>query len=114
MVDIRLATQQNLPQLADLVREELEQQRRVDPSSQLNPDVDWTEYVSAKLRRTDAEILVAEKGGTLVGYIDVRIVQQGRTSTGGRLKEVVLRLGHPFRRESANGAPDLTLDRWSL
>ena len=98
MVEIRQATQKDLPQLARLVRREFEYQVTIDPCFQLNPEADWKEYVSARLRRSNAEILVAEKDGALVGYIDVRVIQHGLNGTGGRLKAALRKVVRPLRK----------------
>jgi GNAT superfamily N-acetyltransferase len=61
--------------------------------------MDWTGYVAARLRRSNAGILVAEDDGDLVGYIDIRVVRPGASSTRGRLKAVLRTLADSFGRE---------------
>ena len=72
---IRIATRQDLPQLGDLVRQEVEYQQTLARSFELIPQVDWAGYVSATFRDHSTEILVAEQDDHLVGYIVVRIIQ---------------------------------------
>ena len=83
MTVIRPATPKDLPQLADLVRRE----------------ADWVRTVSAKLRRSDTQILVAEQDDHLVGFINVRVVQRGQRATDGWLKRMVRRLLRPSGAE---------------
>ena len=99
MVDIRPATPKDLPQLAELVRQQFEYQQQFDPLLQLNPLTDWIEYVSARLRRKDTQIFVAEQERNLVGYHQVRVAQQEQNSTTGRAQAIVRRLAHPLRKK---------------
>ena len=101
MITIRAATQPDIPQLADLVHQQVVYQLEFSSHLTLNPKADWVKYVSARLRRRDAEVLVADKDGTLVGYIDIRIIQQGTTSMAGWLKTALRRLAHPFQNDVA-------------
>ena len=99
MITIRPASQPDIPRLADLVRQHVEYQLQLDSHLTLNPKADWVNYVTARLNRKDAELLVADKDGTIIGYTDIRIVQQRTTSIAGRLKVALRRVLHPFRRE---------------
>ena len=99
MITIRPATRPDIPQLADLVRQQVEHQLQLDSYLALNPKVDWVKYVTARLDRKDAEVLVADKDGTLVGYTDFRIVQQGTTSRAGLLKAALRRLLRLIKNE---------------
>lgn len=95
MIEVRPATKTDIPQLSDLVRRQIELQQGYDCLLQLVPDVDWDEYVSAKLDAPRSAILVAEKDGDLVGYIDIRIARQGILAATSRFKAIarlVLRL----------------------
>jgi len=98
MVEIRPATQEDLPQLSSLVQQEFKLQQQFDNSIQLNSDIDWSAFVSARLVRSEAEILVADKNGYLVGYIDIRVVNQGRSISNIGLMKWVRMLKHIFTR----------------
>lgn len=99
MVDIRPARPEDLSQIANLVRQQAEYQQRLAPDILLNPQADWAGYVSSKLQRRDTTILVAQQMDNLVGYIEVRVVQQGRRSTGVGLRGVLRWAAHSFRKE---------------
>ena len=101
VITIRTATQPDIPHLADLVRQQVVYQLQFGSHLILNPKADWVKYVYARLQRRDAEVLVADKDGTLVGYIDIRIIQQGATSMAGRLKTALRRLANPFHNDVA-------------
>ena len=76
--NIRSATRHDLPQLAELVCQEVEYQEKLAQCFQLVPQVDWVQYVSAKLQDDFTKVLVIEQGRRLTGFIEVRIVQAGQ------------------------------------
>lgn len=95
MIEVRPAAKTDIPQLGDLMRRQIELQQGYDSLLQPVSDVDWDEYVSAKLDTPASTILVAEKDGDLLGYVDIRIARQGVLPATSRLKaiaRVVLRL----------------------
>ncbi len=59
---------------------------------------DWHEYIAARLRRPHAAILVAERNGEIVGYIDIRIAQQGVPPRRRGLKAATRRLLNRARK----------------
>ena len=93
---IRHATFEDIPQLAGLVRLEIEQQQALAGCFQLASHVNWSGYVSAKIKASDTGIIVAAEDGRLVGYIEARIVYPG-----GRIKSW-LRQCIPLFRPSAS------------
>lgn len=99
MYDIRPAEPKDIPQLANLVCLQFEYQQTLAPFIELIPGVDWTRYVAQRLRRRNAQMLVAEKDGNLVGYIDFRVAQQGWTASNKGLMTWARRLKHIFTKE---------------
>lgn len=86
MITIRPATPSDIPALARLAREQAECQARLDAGLQIDPNADWNAYVAARLRRSNAAILVADGNGELLGYMDIRIRLQGLDPERSRLK----------------------------
>lgn len=99
MVDVRPATLKDVPRLSELFRQEFEYQTRFDRAVQPNSDGDWRGFVSGRLALRNVLILVAEEEGHILGYINVRVVQQGQGSKIGGLKAIAKRMVHPFQRE---------------
>ncbi len=77
MIQVRAATLDDIPALARLAREQAEYQARLDCALHVEQAADWHSYIAARLRRTNAAILVAERSGEIAGFIDIRIAQQG-------------------------------------
>lgn len=102
MVEIRAAESADVPQLAELMRQEFEYQQGFDPCLQLAPTVNWKEWAAARLQRGNAAILVAENAQILVGYMDVRVVYQGQGPNGSVLRKVARGLARPFRKSRAS------------
>ena len=88
MIEVRPAKKTDTSQLSVLMRQQIELQQGYDRLLQLVSNVDWDEYVSAKLDAPASTILVAEKDGNLVGYIDIRIAQQGVLAATSRFKAI--------------------------
>jgi hypothetical protein len=86
MIAIRPAIADDIPQLARLMQQQVELQRTFDSSWETDSDLDWIAYLSARLRRRHMTIVVADDNGSLVGYMDVQIVQQDRALSSGGLK----------------------------
>jgi ribosomal protein S18 acetylase RimI-like enzyme len=97
---IRFATRQDLPQLGDLVRQEVEYQQTLARSFELIPQVDWTGYISARLEHAGTEILVAEEDNELIGYIQVRLTQVEPRSLMDRLRAAVCRILRRRQRQA--------------
>lgn len=98
MIAVRPAAPSDIPALARLAREEAEYQAGLDVGLQVEPNADWNAYVAARLRRSNAVILVADRDGELLGYIDIRIRQQGFAPERSRLKTSFRRLLDRLRK----------------
>jgi ribosomal protein S18 acetylase RimI-like enzyme len=98
---IRPANRQDLPQLAELVRREIEYQQQLAPCFQLVPRVNWAGYVSGRLQCRSTEVLVAEKSGHLMGYTEIRVVRQGQGHTGRQLKKMIQMPSRLFQKKPA-------------
>lgn len=73
-VAIRPAEGRDVAALAHMVRQHVERQRELAAGAfELEPDIDWAEYVRARLARANARIFVAEADSRLIGYVDARI-----------------------------------------
>jgi L-amino acid N-acyltransferase YncA len=94
-MSIRLATTADLPRLIVLFREELEYQESLAQWFRLTAQPDWGAYVAARLNRTDGAVLVAEEGGALLGFVDIRILQRAAKSKRGALRALVRFLRRP-------------------
>ncbi|MCC6180115.1 MAG: GNAT family N-acetyltransferase [Chloroflexi bacterium] len=98
-IQIRPSSIADVEPLADLMRQEVELQVRVAGSLELAPDIDWRRYASEKLARQDAAVLVAEVGGAVVGFTDVRVIGQARQVRRNQLVACLRRLVRPRSRE---------------
>lgn len=98
MIAIRPAASSDIPALARLAREQAECQAELDAGLQVKPNADWSSYVAARLCGSNTTILVADRGGELLGYIDIRIRQQGPALERSRLKASLRRLLNRLRK----------------
>ncbi|MCB0209251.1 MAG: GNAT family N-acetyltransferase [Anaerolineae bacterium] len=106
---IRPATQQDLPQLTELIRQEVLLQQQFAGCFQLASGVDWAAYTEVKLRNPNTEILVAEKNGQLTGYIDLQLIRPGENGSPSLLKAGKKRLKQllPGNRNANTGQPPI-------
>jgi ribosomal protein S18 acetylase RimI-like enzyme len=82
---IRPATSADLPQLSELVRQEVECQQRLANAFELTTQVNWVAHTSGRLSRPASLLLVAaDNAGNLRGFIDLRIVTRGASTAGWR------------------------------
>jgi len=100
MAFIRPASQQDLIQLAELVRYQVENQQTLAGNFQLQPDVDWYGYVAARIGQKDTQLFVAERKGELVGFTLVRIMRQGQMAPVSRVRFAARQLLRSFSQES--------------
>jgi GNAT superfamily N-acetyltransferase len=75
---VRRATALDLTALAELVRDEVHAQRDLARCFELASDIDWREFVDAKLRDPDRAILVTEHEGKVVAYSELRLARRQR------------------------------------
>ena len=73
-MEIRKATKKDVLQLSELFRQEIEYQQHLACDYELLPNFDWIAYTEKKLKDLNRLILVAEPGGNMAGFIDVRII----------------------------------------
>ncbi len=81
----RRAGQADLPQLAELMRQEVEHQKQLAGFFELLPDVDWRHYVAAKLGAPDIGLFVAEHDGRLAGFVEACVTAHAARGSGRRL-----------------------------
>jgi ribosomal protein S18 acetylase RimI-like enzyme len=74
---IRPADQDDLPQLVELVKNQIMYQQSLANSFELNPDLNWAQYVSSINNNRSAVHIVAEKNNHLVGFLEAWIYQRG-------------------------------------
>jgi len=67
------ATVVDLSRLIVLFQQEIAYQRQINPFFDLSPDFDWRHFVEVKLNNPNERILLAERSGLLLGYIDTRV-----------------------------------------
>jgi len=72
----RRATALDLAALADLVRDEVHAQRDLALAFELATEIDWREFVAAKLRDPQRVIFVTEHEGEVAAYIELRLAQR--------------------------------------
>jgi len=89
MIEIRPAARPDLESLVALVRSELECKEQFSQTFKLASDIDWSEYVAAKLRPGSSQLLVAQSAQGLVGYIEFRVAGQSGGRSGNRLKRLL-------------------------
>ena len=97
---IRIAPRQDLPQLGDLVRQEVEYQQTLACSFELIPQVDWAGYIPSRLEHAGTEFLGAEEDNELIGYIQVRLTQVEPRSLMDRLRAAVCRILRRRQRQA--------------
>jgi ribosomal protein S18 acetylase RimI-like enzyme len=69
---IRSATVADLSRLIVLFQQEIAYQRQIEPFFDVSSSFDWRHFAEVKLSNPNEQILVAERDGQLLGYIDVR------------------------------------------
>ena len=94
---VRPATVEDLHELAALFRAEAETEAAFAPSVELLPGIDWTAYVRQVLEQPRTAVHVVERGGTLTGFMTVRMSARParRTPSVRRLVRAILRRGRP-------------------
>jgi ribosomal protein S18 acetylase RimI-like enzyme len=97
---IRPATKADISPLAELFRQQAEYQQRLAHSFELLADADFDEFVSQRIGREHAQILVDERDGSLVGYISVRVVTEGAVPTVNDLRAWLKRIVHRRKPKS--------------
>lgn len=90
---IRSATAADLPRLIILLQQEIAHQREIMPFLDFAPDFNWRHFVEKKLNNPNEQVIVAEEGPNLLGYIDVRAMVPSPSS---RRRNIVRRI---FRQE---------------
>jgi ribosomal protein S18 acetylase RimI-like enzyme len=86
---VRSAQNGDIPCLTELYSREVQAQLNLAGSFQLVRRVDWTAYVTARIRHIQTEVLVAEKDSRIVGFLEARISGGGAIN---RLKSLMFRL----------------------
>jgi ribosomal protein S18 acetylase RimI-like enzyme len=69
---IRPAITADLDRLMELFQQEVAYQWQINPFFKLSPSFDCKRFVEGKLHKSNEQLLVADRSGTLAGYIDVR------------------------------------------
>lgn len=82
---VRPARPSDLSRLIGLFREEIAYQRRLSPFFDLTPGFQWARFAARKLRDPDETVLVADRDGQLLGYVNVRAPRPARPGLPGRL-----------------------------
>jgi ribosomal protein S18 acetylase RimI-like enzyme len=81
---VREAGREDLPRFAELLRQEILCQVELAGFLKLRTSVDWNELAASKLGQPQTGILVADLGGRIVGFVELRIA--GSVTLGMRLR----------------------------
>ncbi len=99
MIEVRAATRDDLPQLAELMQEHLLYQQQVSNNYfQLDPQVDWPRYIEGLLGSATTGILVAARDGRLLGFAHLQVLRPARRPVPQGLRGILytlLRRGRP-------------------
>lgn len=87
-VAVRGARRSDLPRLAPLVAAEAEHGLQFAPHVSADESFSWQRHVARKMALPKTRFLVAEIDGQLTGYLELRIVDPGRSKRTGLLRRV--------------------------
>ena len=92
-IEIRSARTEDLPRLAGLYRAQAEHQQALAPHWKLLPDVDWERCVAGKLDRLESEeVFVADRNGRVVGYTEIRLIDERARRPSSRLLHIARKI----------------------
>jgi ribosomal protein S18 acetylase RimI-like enzyme len=97
-MEIHFANHNDLPQLAELLRDEISYQvalggRNLGSAFQLAPDLDWKRFASAKLKEGKIKIFILKQGDQAVGFLEGHLTGRGRHRRG-YIEDVYVRPEH--------------------
>ncbi len=90
-IDVRPARPEQASELAPLVCAEAMHAQRIAGYYELRPDFDWESYTRARIGSPGRELLVAQAGDAVVGYLEVRVRRYASRPTPSGWKALLRR-----------------------
>ncbi len=99
MLEMRSARKEDAPRLAELHEAQVLHHKILVPHLKLLPKIDWGRFVLEKLDRPKPrDIFVADRNGYIVGYVAIRIIDEGKRRQAPRVLNFTRRiLGLPSK-----------------
>ena len=97
---VRFANQDDLPQLIELVKNQMTHQGSLTNSFELLPEANWSQYISSIMKNRCSQIFVADQNGQLVGYFETRIYVRGVYGIKSYIRSFVRRNVFPKKKQA--------------